>query len=226
MPPPASDLERILSRVFLFRQWSTADIREIAGLSLVKRFERNDLVFRHGDRCTRLYVVLDGRVQLARIRPDGREVVIHAFGPGELLACAALFLDHAYPASAQVTTPAATLLILDGVEFLDRLRRRPELSFRMIGALAARIAVLAGRIESQSSESAPQRVAAWLLDQRAVPGTNRVRLPGAKKAIAEELGMTPETFSRVLAKLRASGAIETSGREIAILRPEVLESEA
>ena len=225
MGTPSRNLERIMSRLFLFQGWLPADIREIAGLAALKQYARNDFVFHHGDRCTRLYVVLEGRVQLTRICPDGREVVINAFGAGELLAGAALFLDYAYPASAQVTSPALTLLILDGPQFLDRLRRRPDLSFRLIGALAARIAALVGRIESQFSESAPRRVAARLLRQQATAGTNRILLPGTKKAVAEELGMTPETFSRTLAKLRAGGAIQTDGRAIAILDAGALERE-
>lgn len=225
MRPPSGNLERILSRLFLFQGWSPADIREIASLSEIKQYQRNDFVFQHGDRCTRLYVVLEGRVQLTRICPDGREVVINAFGPGELLAGAALFLHHTYPASAQVTTNTLILLTIDGTEFLDRLRRRPDLSFRLIGALAARIAALVGRIESQFSESAPHRVGAWLLRQQAAAGTNRVLLSSTKKAVAEELGMTPETFSRTLSKFRTEGAIETTGREIVILDAEALEGD-
>lgn len=226
MRPVARDLERILGGLFLFQGWPPADLREIAGLAEIKRFERNSFVFHHGDCCTRLYVVIEGRVQLTRIAPDGREIVLSAVGPGELLACAALFLDHAYPASAQVTSPRLTLLILDGPAFLDRLRRRPDLTFRLVGALAARIAKLAGRIESQLSESAPHRVAAWLLCQQTASGTSRILLSATKKAVAEELGMTPETFSRTLAKFRSEGAIRTAGREIVILDPGALEQQA
>jgi CRP-like cAMP-binding protein len=109
------------------------------------------------------------------------------------------------------------------------LKRNPELAFRLIGALAGRLAELAGRIESRSGESALQRLAGFLLDQpcrMSSEGSQLVRLPGNKKTCAAELGMTPETFSRCLSRLAEAGAIHMGRGEIAILAAEVLASHA
>ena len=223
--PSRRQLEPVLRRVFLFRDWSESDLHDLARMTIVRRFERNRVIFNHGAACNHLYVVQQGRVQLSRIAPDGNQVVLNVVGAGDLLACAALFLDHAYPASAHVISSGAQLLMIDGRAFLDTLRRRSDLSFRMIGALAVRIATLASRIESRSSEPAAERVAAWLREH-AGPASKglprRLVLPPTKKAVAEELGMTPETFSRSLAKLRQAGAIRTSRREIIMLAPDLL----
>lgn len=215
---PKNDTEQALRSVFLFRQWSDQDLRDVAAISSIRKFEGNGIIFHHAAPCRHLYVVMHGRVQLSRLTEDGRETVIHVIGPGELLACAALFLDRAYPATARVISPDARLLVLDGTVFLDKLSRRSDLSFRVIGALSMRISKLTGRIESRATESAEQRVALWLLDQLDVPRSdNRVILKSTKKSLAEDLGMTPETLSRVLAKFRRSGIIEVNRREIVVL---------
>ena len=93
--PARNDIEQALRSLFLFQQWSEEDLRDIAAISSIRGFQRNGTVFHHAAACRQLYVVLHGRIQLSRLTPDGRETVIHVVGPGELLACAALFLDCA-----------------------------------------------------------------------------------------------------------------------------------
>lgn len=226
---PPSRIMDVLRTVFLFRGWPEGDLKEIAAIATTRRFERNRLVFKHGEECHHLFVVLQGRVQMSRISFDGRETVLAVVNPGELLACSPLFLDHAYPASAKVMSSEAILLQLDGRSFLDTLRHRSDLSFKMIAALAVRVVNLAGRIESQASESAEERVTSWLLSQ--IDGAPMDRpasftLKSTKKAQAEELGMTPETFSRMLTRLRKAGAIRIDGKELTVLDAEELGSRA
>lgn len=213
--PPHRNTEQALRSVFLFQQWSDEDLREVAAIAAIRDFTHNHILFHHGTPCRQFYVVLHGEVQLSRLSPDGRETVIHAVGPGEMLACAALFLDRAYPASARVVSGDARLLVLDGARFLEILSRRSDLAFQVIAALSMRISSLAGRIESRAHESAEQRVVSWLLGQAG--NGHRVSIRSTKKALAEELGMTPETLSRLLAKFRRNGIVEINRREIDIL---------
>jgi len=214
------DTREALRAAFLFQQWSEDDLENIAGMATVRSLDRNAIVFHHAAACRHLYVVMEGHIQLSRLTPDGRETVIHVIGPGQLLACAALFLDRAYPATARVISPGARLLVLDGAAFLDTLRQRSDLSFRVVAALATRISKLTGRIESQATETSEQRVAAWLLRQAERSGSgSRVVLESTKKVLAENLGMTPETLSRVLSKLRRRDIVDVRRREITIHAP-------
>ena len=215
---PRKNTDQALRSVFLFQQWSEEDLRDVASMASIRDFDRNSTIFHHASPCRHLYVVMHGRIQLSRLTPDGRETVLHVLGPGELLACSALFLDRSYPATARVISADARLLVLNGTAFLDKLGRRSDLSFQVIAALAMRISKLTGRIESHATESSEQRLASWLLGQSQGGGADkRIILKSTKKALAEELGMTPETLSRVLAKFRHSGIIEVDRREIEVL---------
>lgn len=220
-PSTARGVGQALRSVFLFQQWSEPDLDEVEAISSIRGFPRDDILFHHGTPCGHFYVVLDGRVQLSRLSAEGRETVIHVIGSGELLACAALFLDRAYPATARVVSADTRLLVLDGARFLEILERRSDLAFRVIAALSMRISNLAGRIESRANESAEQRLASWLL--REAGETRLVRIPSTKKALAEDLGMTPETLSRLLAKFRREGILKVDRREIEIVSSALLE---
>jgi len=215
---PKKNTEQALRSLFLFRQWSDEDLRDVAAIAAIRDFDRNSTIFHHASACRHLYVIMHGQIQLSRLTEDGRETVIHVLGPGELLACAALFLDRSYPATARVISPDARLLVLSGAAFLDKLSSRSDLSFRVIAALSMRISKLTGRIESRATESSEQRFASWLLGQSesGQPG-GKIILKSTKKVLAEELGMTPETLSRVLAKFRRSGILAVNRREIEIL---------
>ncbi|NQU43629.1 Crp/Fnr family transcriptional regulator [bacterium] len=211
-----------LRSVFLFRGWPEADLNRVAVLSNLARRAKGDFLFLQDDPCAWLYVLIEGRVQMFRNLPDGREVTIHVLGPGSLVACAALFLDSSFPASARILSHEANLVAIAGPAFLELLEERPDLSRKMIGALASRISQLAQRIESRDAGSAPVRLADWLLDQPSAPdgkGHRVVRIEGSKKSLASNLGVAPETFSRALRRLAEKQLIEVRGREIVLLDP-------
>ena len=74
-------------------------------------------------------------------------------------------------------------------------------------------------VEASSLRGGLQRVAAYLdahveLGEEDVP---RVRLPTTKTVIASHLGVTKETFSRLLRELAQLGLIEVARREITLL---------
>jgi CRP-like cAMP-binding protein len=220
-----------LRATFLFRGWPDADLAELARMARLHRARCGDLLFMQGDDCGHLHVLTEGKVQLYRIQSEGREVTLHVVGGVCLVACAALFMGSIYPASARVVSPEARLIQVRGQSFLDLLARRPDLSRRMIGALAGRIGELADRLESQSADTAPTRMAKWLAELPRVPtasknGTTVVRIPGTKRAAAAGLGMAPETFSRCLRRLEESGVIRVDGRDVAVLDPNRLIAEA
>lgn len=230
-PPLSPDAPRDaaiqrLKPLFLFKQWSDDDVAAVTRFARIVHRPKGDVLFHQGETCEYLYVLLSGKVQMFRVLPDGREVTLHVLSPGALVACVALFLDKSFPASARVVSRGAELAFLQGGPFLKLLAERPDLSRKIIGALASRITDLADRIESRTAESAAVRLAGWLLDQPSRPGESGgardhadrvIRIEGSKKSVAASLGMTPETFSRSLRALAEQGVLTVSNKEIILL---------
>jgi len=226
--PDAVASAGLLAQHPLFHAWEAADLARVAAMSRVVQARRGTTLFFEGAPCEALFLLMEGRVQLYRITPDGREVALHEVGKGSVVACAALFLGKSFPANGRVVSAQAELVLVSGNTFLDLLAQRPDLSRRMIAALAMRLSELADRLEQQGTKPARQRLAAWLLDQPSTPGpggAREVRVDGTKRDLAASLGMTPETFSRMLAQLAADGAIATRGNTIRILDLKRLQAE-
>ena len=215
---PVEEIAERLRHLFLFRGWPEQDVETLAAHAAVDVRERGNDLFFQGDDCVKLHILVRGKVRMYRLQPDGHDVTLHTVSGVGLIACAALFVDGVYPASARVESAEAELIDVAGGPFLDLLGARPDLSRRIVAALAGRLTELADRLESQAADTAPVRLAKWILDLPKMPGsTMQVQVPGTKRAVALSLGMTPETFSRCLRRLEDDGLIEVDGRVIAVL---------
>ena len=213
---------------FLFREWATGDLEAVARIARWKTVRRGAILFVHENPCEFLYLLVEGRVRLFRDLPDGRQVTLHTVGGEALIACAALFFEQTFPASARVVSKTAEVLLVRGGPFLRLLDARPDLARRMIAALAGRIAELADRIESRTAEPARVRLARWLLDQPSRPGPGGVRIvriEGSKKDLAASLGMNSETLSRRLRALQDKRVLTVHNKEIHLLDPARLDEE-
>jgi len=183
--------------------------------SAVQEFPRNSILFIQGDPAHRFYLVLEGWVKVFRETQDGRETVMHVFGPGESVAEAAIFEADGYPACASACVDTRVLGIPAG-SFKARLMENRALFEHFIASMNKKLLILTQQLEQLSSRSATERLAGFLCDLCPAELESTVlRLPLEKAVIAAMLGMQPETFSRSISKLRAHG-VEIDGDAVSI----------
>ncbi|NDY41494.1 Crp/Fnr family transcriptional regulator [Dissulfurirhabdus thermomarina] len=179
-------------------------------------------VFSEGDEGTGFYVVLEGRVKIFKLSAEGREQILHLFGPGDPFGEAAVFAGRHFPANAVALAPSR-LLFFPRAAFVDLVTRRPSLALGMLAVLSRRLHRFARLIEDLSLREVPGRLAAYLL---ALPGAGSaapVVLEIPKAQIAGLLGTTPETLSRILRKMSDRGLVRVDGPRIRILDRPALE---
>lgn len=202
-------------RLPLFAGVKEDQLRHLLAGAVVRRYERNAVLFIEGEPASRFFIVLDGWIRLFRETVDGQDSTIGVFGPGESVAEAAMLDGGSYPVSCGVVA-RARLLTIPAESFLDHLRRNPELALNLLAAMYRHLRRLVRQVEQLTNQSSVQRLADFLL--RLCPsGEQRAEfdLPLDKALVAARLGMQPETLSRSLARLRDAG-VETSGSRIAV----------
>lgn len=185
---------------------------------------RGETLFVQKEAATHLYVVLEGWVKVYRLTAEGSEAVLHVFREGESLAEPAVFSLKHYPASCEAVTDGR-VLAMPGDALLGQIEKNPELALRVIGVFSQRLHSLVAETERRQVLSTPRRVASFLLELLP-PGASqdaaiRVQLPFDKALVAARLAMTPESFSRALARLREYG-VTSRGAEVEIHAPESL----
>ena len=172
-----------------------------------------DCLFSQGDRAFGIFQVASGRIRLQRITPDGSTVTIHLARAGEMFAEASLFSEH-YHCDAVAETES-DILIYPKAEISSRLRAEPEALWQFAKELAGRLQGMRTRFELKQIRSAPERVLQWLRMRSGGDGV--IRVPGAAKDIASEVGLTHEAFYRALAALEKQGRIARSTGAIRLI---------
>jgi CRP/FNR family transcriptional regulator, dissimilatory nitrate respiration regulator len=213
---PTQIVDRALLRCPLTADLPAGDHARLRRIAVVRRLSRSHLLFGEGEPCDAMYVVVEGLVKVFKLAPDGRERVLNVFRAGEAFAEAALFGEGAYPACAQTLCPTV-LVALPRVPLLALLRGDLELCFRIMASLSVKLKVLAQRLEDAAFQGVAARLAAFLLAEQHAQGRPQLRLPLAKKDLATYLAMSPETLSRLLRSLSASGALAMRGRNVRLL---------
>ncbi len=177
----------------------------IIGTKPVRVLDKGTLLFQQGEPATSFFVILEGWVKLFRSTPEGTETVVSVFRRGETFAEAAIFLGGRYPVSAATVT-SARLLAIDGDVLRRRIIEQPQLALSMLASSSYHLKGLVEQIEQIKSLTAPQRIAAFLVNLAPISeGSCLIELPYEKTLIAQRLGMKPESLSRALAKLRPLG---------------------
>lgn len=208
-----------LRRAPLFSELDDAQLDALSPAVHTHDLAVGEVLFTQGQSADRFFLVRSGQMKLARVSPDGDEKIIEIIQPGQTFAEAVMFMGMKgrYPVNAQALSETR-LFAIEQKSFLDMLRASPELCFKLMGALSLRLHALVNQIEALTLQNATYRLVMYLLDQvpQDVQHSPQITLTTPKGAIASRLAIQPETFSRLLARLRDSGLVEVRGHHIVL----------
>ncbi|WP_312722580.1 Crp/Fnr family transcriptional regulator [Mobilicoccus sp.] len=220
---PEDDL--CVTRVPIFQGLTLQEQLRVADFARPLSVEKGDIVYAPGQSVSRLLVMHSGRLKISHTAANGQEQILRTVSEGDVVGERAFLTGHR-PNDLAVALEDSRMCVFDHAVLSTLLRDYPDISQRMLRTLSDRLSSVERLLAAITSSDVTARVAAYLLD---LPGSVRngvvtVTLPMAKQEIAAYLGTTPETLSRRLAALSASGLIELQGRRnITILDIDALE---
>jgi CRP/FNR family transcriptional regulator len=215
------DLTYLLRSCHLFSDLDERELQAIQQWALRKDYRKGQIVFTEGEPSRGFFLVASGTVKIFRVGPDGRERVLHVVETGESFAEAAMFMD-AYPATAEALAPS-TVVSVEKNGFKQLLLRDPHLSFKIIGTLVKSLSQMRNALTDLTLKEVPARFASYVLSLPVAPG-NPIPVPVSKTTIAQMLGTTKETFSRLLARLARHHILTYRGRFIRVQNRQRLEA--
>jgi CRP/FNR family transcriptional regulator, dissimilatory nitrate respiration regulator len=221
---PEAGIRETLRSARLFSGLAQSEYADIASFSRFKTIPKGQYLFHMDQKSFGFFVVQSGAINLHRIDSKGREVVLCVFRGGDSLAEGTLTSLTAYPADARAMEPSR-VLVIDRTGFLGFMRSHPDVSIRIMESMGLRLRVLVGQLEGRKSLESGTRLITWLLrySRSVPPGCGRaVVLENPKRELAAEIGITPETLSRMLTRLADKGLIVVKGRSISIPDPTAL----
>ncbi len=211
------EIVKHIAAISLFSGLTDQHIDALAMIVADQEFRRGQVIFNEGDNGVGFYVIIDGRVKIYKMSPDGKEQILHILGPGEPFAEIAVFTGSRYPAHAEALAPSR-IFFFPKDSFLRLIKESPSLSLNMLASLSLRLKRFSHMIEALSLKEVPGRLAAHILYlSKSHQDAVEVELDMAKVQLASLLGTIPETLSRILSKMSAQELIQVQGSRITIL---------
>lgn len=194
----------------------------------VDAYERNKTIFFPGDPAERVYFLTKGAVKLSRVYEAGEEITVALLRENSVFGVLSLLTgdrsDRFYHAVA--FTPVE-LMSLQGDQVSQALRENPDLSSLMLRGLSSRILQTEMMIETLAHRDMGSRLVSFLLilcRDFGVPGNTgiTVDLKLSHQAIAEAIGSTRVTVTRLLGDLREKDMISIHKKKITVHDPVTL----
>jgi CRP-like cAMP-binding protein len=205
----ASEIETVCSTP-LFSEFETSAVEALLADAQVISYSHDMLLFSQGDAADRFFIVLEGQARLMALTEDGTQSVVEIFEPVSTFAEAAMFASRRFPLSAEVVG-GSRLVHVPSAPFIKKLSVDRQAAFKMMAALSRWQHRLVHEISELKVKSPGQRLAAFLLALTDVEcGPAQVKLPFRKTLIASRIGITPESLSRAMSRLKGLGVSGTT----------------
>src|SRR5215207_8422556 len=227
MPARAEDAAALLAQVPAFEQLGPAELGAVAAVAVPRSFAPGEVVFREGDDSDTCYVVHAGHARAIREHPDGRQITLATFGPGDIFGELAMFDDERRSATVEATDELEVLGILGG-DMRRLLRLHPDMAVKLVISLGRRLRAANERLARQSFQTVQSRVAAvlaQLVDQAQAEGADDrdVRVVATQADLAKLAGSSRESASRFLAVLERAGVISQGRGRLTVHDPAALD---
>ncbi len=217
MMPVAHDPELLLlTKAKLFEGLTETELRIVQQHATPCEVARREFFFHQGEPAVTFYLIRQGQVRLSQINPDGKQVIIHLFGPGDVMAVIVVLSNASYPLSAEAITDSLAWA-WRGKTAVSLMQQIPRLAINGLEMVSQRFLELQNRYRELATERVEQRVARALV--RLVHQRNGYRpeqpyplLALTRQDLAEMTGTTLYTVSRICSSWEQQGLLQT-GRE-------------
>lgn len=177
--------------------------------SAIRRVAAKELIFAEGDPALHIYRIEAGAVSLFKVLSDGRRQILGFAYAGDFIG---LGIEGEHVMNAQAIKPLR-MRSMNRTALHAIAARDPGLSYKLYQAIAGELAAMRDLMMTTGHRSASERVAAFLMalsrrNRRNGEPAEFVDLPMTRADIADFLGLTIETVSRTLTKLKTRRLID------------------
>ncbi|MGE0059859.1 MAG: Crp/Fnr family transcriptional regulator [Dehalococcoidia bacterium] len=215
--PPAPDassssLKSILLReAEVFKDIAPADMKEIERMTTMITTPKGRVLLTPERPQEVLFILKKGRAQVFRETEDGRRLVISILEHGAIFGEMPL-LSQKLGGSSVETLDDCTVCVMSRNDVERLITTNAHFALNVVHLLAERNAALESKLEQQTFQSAPERVAVALLELADPSGQINV----SHQQLGESIGASRETVTRILGDFKLSGLIDISRSSIVI----------
>jgi CRP/FNR family transcriptional regulator len=220
----SEDRVKLLKRIRLFLSLTESELYELSPKVLLKEFRKNHIILHEEDTNSFMYIIVQGKVKIYQIADQGKEMILSVHGAGEFFGEMSLIDGKTDPATVAAMEPSL-IAVISRNDFYDMLYSQKKILENLLELLCSRLRESWKKIQMLNFNDAAQRVKMLLLmlaedygDKTAEGTTLRIKL--IHQNMADMTGLSRETVTRVLDKMKSNGEIKITKDKFIQLLPE------
>lgn len=217
-------MQDLIRRSSLFKEISLDVFTRVLDVGALRSVEEDGYFFMQGDPASHAYVLVNGRVKMIQITPNGQQITLRIMTPGQTYGGIALLNPQAgYPATAQAVENS-TAMAWDTADLRSLAKLDSSISLNTMQLMHGYITELQERQKALVTERVEQRIARILLKLAAESGRKvdngvLIDMPLTRQDVAEMSGTTLFTVSRTLSEWERNGLLEIGRGRVIIREP-------
>lgn len=202
-----------LSHIQVFRDLSPAELAVMDRQLTMSTCQAGRIFYMPEDSGEVLFLLKKGRVQLYRIAPNGKKLIVATLGPGAVFGEMSLVGQGMHNSFAEAVDECV-LCVMSRSDVERLMREKPEVAFRFVEAMGTRLIQLETQLEDIAFKSIPARLSNLLLELAQKQGQEN-RVSGyTHQDFSEMLGTYRETVTQTLNEFKADGLIAISRKQV------------
>ena len=211
---------RYLSELTVFQDLTAREMEDLNRITTMSTVQKGKVFYRPEEPGEVLFILKEGRVQLYRISPEGKKLVITTLGEHTLFGEMALLGTKMHNTFAEAVEDCL-ICIMSRTDLERLILSRPQVALRILEITGKRLREAEERLESMAFKGIPARLASLLLRLSEEQASDEVT-GMTHQDLAECVGTYRETATQVLNDLKSQGLIEIGRKRIQLLNKEVL----
>jgi CRP/FNR family cyclic AMP-dependent transcriptional regulator len=215
----------------LFCDLSREALIRLQNIKATSIYPKGALLCLEGQPPRGVFVLCTGRAKLSTTSSEGKSIILRIAEPGEVLGLTAAVSGTPYEATVETLEPSQANFISQS-DFIRFLQEHPDVGLRVAKQLTHNCKCAYGEIRSLGlSNSVPEKMAKLILQwaERPLefpakkPHETAIRVTLTQEEIAQFIGTSRETVSRVLTSFRRKGWLRVKGATWTIVNRHALE---
>ena len=184
-------------------------------------YEENDVILSPVQKANRIGIILSGTVDVQKIFPNGKVVIIERKQAFEMIGDSSIFSHYEYCPDTVCACKPTKILFVSKADLLQLFQADQSLMLNYLESTSNSTLLLKHKIGLLSLDSIQEKIAGYLVyslqDNDAFCRTNTISLPFSKKAWAEYMDVSRTSLSRELRKLETEGILTFEKRTITVV---------
>ncbi len=203
------------------------ELRRLNEIRSIAVYPRSAILFAEGQQARGVFLLCTGRAKLSASSTNGKTLITKLAGPGEVLGLSSTILNQPYEVTAEMAETGQVNFIPRNA-LLQFLREHGEVSLRLSEELSrnyftAHETVCALGLAHSPSQKFAKLLLSWLAEAGDSGDPPRIRLTLTQEEIAEMLGTSRETISRLFSAFKKNQLLERKGSTLIIRNKRALE---